>query len=87
MLMADPVIKPLTAGMGMNSTIQPSRKMPMPKTMKPQMKATVVAISGPLHTSGCDLLTCVIICDTVRDMTATGPIETSLEVAKSCPKS
>lgn len=33
--MAEPVMKPLTAGAGMNSTIQPSRRSPMPRTMKP----------------------------------------------------
>lgn len=43
-LMAEPVIKPLTAGSGMNSTIHPILNNPMPSTMKPQMKETVVAI-------------------------------------------
>jgi len=28
-------MKPLTAGAGMNSTIQPSRKSPMPRTVNP----------------------------------------------------
>ena len=55
----------------------------MHKTMKPHMKATVVAICGPSHISGCASLTCLMIWATVRDMTATGPMDTSLEVAKN----
>lgn len=46
-LMAEPVMKPLTAGMGMNSTSHPIRRRPMPSTMKPQMNASAVAIVGP----------------------------------------
>lgn len=60
-LMAEPVIKPLTAGSGMNSTIHPRRSKPIPKTMKPQMKERVVAISGPVQTLGCALSTWVMI--------------------------
>ena len=52
MLMADPVMNPLTAGAGMNSTNHPRRKRPIPNTMNPQIKATVVAIWGPDHTFG-----------------------------------
>lgn len=84
MLSADPVIKPLTAGAGMNSTSQPRWRRPIPRTMKPQMKATVVAICGPAHLSGWASLMNLMIWDTVRDMTATGPMETSFEVAKNC---
>ena len=34
-MIAEPVMKPLTAGAGMNSTIHPSRKRPIPRTVKP----------------------------------------------------
>ena len=80
----EPVMKPLTAGAGMNSTSQPIRSRPIRRTIKPQMKATVVAICGPSHSPGWWLLTCLIICETVRDITATGPMETSLDVANNC---
>lgn len=83
MLMADPVIKPLTAGAGMNSTSHPNLSRPMPSTMKPQMNDRVVAICGPSHIPGCASFTCLIIWETVSDITATGPIDTSLEVAKN----
>ena len=56
----------------------------MPRTMKPQTKATVVAICGPSHLSGWLALMNRMIWATVRDMTATGPMDTSLEVAKNC---
>lgn len=67
----------------MNSTSQPILSKPMPKTMKPQMKATVVAICGAGHWLGWALLILLIIWATSRDMTATGPMETSLDVAKN----
>ncbi len=67
----------------MNSTSQPRRKRPMPNTMKPHMKATVVAICGPDQTFGWCSLTDAMMRETVRDMTATGPMETSLEVANN----
>lgn len=47
MLIAEPVMKPLTAGAGMNSTSHPMRKRPIPRTMNPVMKAKTVAIWGP----------------------------------------
>jgi hypothetical protein len=47
------------------------------------MNATVVAIWGPSQTFGWALFTCLMIWATVRDITATGPIETSFEVAKN----
>jgi hypothetical protein len=81
---ADPVINPLTAGVGMNSTSQPRRKRPIPSTINPQTKASVVAISGPDHLPGCAASTARITWATVSDITATGPIETSFEVAKNC---
>lgn len=56
----------------------------MPRTMNPQRKATVVAIWGPSHLFGWDFSTLLMMFATVRDMTATGPIETSFEVAKNC---
>lgn len=76
-------MKPLTAGAGMNSTSQPIRSKPTPRTITPQINARVVAISGPVHRFGCFASTILMIWDTVRDMTATGPIETSLAVAKN----
>lgn len=48
-----------------------------------QMKATVVAICGPPHVLGWEACTCLMIWAMVSDMTATGPIDTSLEVAKN----
>lgn len=78
-------IKKVTyAGAGMNSTIHPRRRRPMPSTIKPQNKATVVAIWGAGQAPGCFSLTCAMILATSSDMTATGPMETSLEVAKNC---
>ena len=76
-------MKPATAGIGMSSTTQPKRSSPMPKTMNPHMNAKFVAICGLDHSCGCLLSTYVIICETVRDMTATGPIEISLDVANN----
>ena len=87
MLSADPVMKPLTAGAGMNSTSHPKRNRPMARTINPQMNATVVAICGCDHSSGCASVTCLMIWATVRDITATGPIETSFEVAKNWGRS
>ena len=84
MLIAEPVMKPLTAGVGMNSTIHPSLSRPIPRTIKPQMKATAVAIVWGSHTSGCESVTCLTISAMVIDITATGPIDTSFEVAKNC---
>ena len=83
MLMAEPVMKPLTAGAGMNSTSQPIRRRPTPRTMQPVKKANNVAISGPDHSFGWCASTCWIICATVTDITATGPMDTSLDVAKN----
>ena len=75
-------MKPETAGPGMNSTIQPSLSKPMPRTMKPQMKARQTAICGPVYKSDCSC-TWWMTLETSSDMTATGPIETSLLVAKT----
>jgi hypothetical protein len=44
MLRAEPVMKPLIAGKGINSTIQPRRRRPTPRTIKPVKKAKTVAI-------------------------------------------
>ena len=55
--------------------------------MKPQMKATVVAICGDDHTSGWAALTSLMIWETVKDMTATGPMETSFDVANNYAES
>jgi hypothetical protein len=84
MLIADPVMKPLTAGAGINSTIQPIRRMPMARTMNPHRNATFVAIKGPDHVLGNFLSTALMIWEIVKATIATGPIETSLEVAKNC---
>ena len=46
-LIAEPVMKPVTAGCGMNSTSQPRRRRPSPRTMKPQRSDRVVAIICP----------------------------------------
>lgn len=46
MVTAEPVMNPATAGVGMNSTIQPIRKRPIPRVIKPQMKESVTAICG-----------------------------------------
>jgi hypothetical protein len=83
MLIADPVMKPLTAGAGINSTIQPMCRMPMARTMNPHRNARFVAMRGLDHLSGNCLSTALMIWETVKATTATGPIETSLEVAKN----
>lgn len=75
-------MNPETAGWGMNSTSQPSRRRPMPRTMKPQMNARQVAITGAVHSLGCAAITALMMLPVSRDITATGPIETSLDVAK-----
>jgi len=51
-VIAEPDMKPLTAGAGMNSTSQPILSMPIPRVMKPVMKASELAISGGVHTPG-----------------------------------
>jgi hypothetical protein len=82
-VMAEPVMKPATAGVGINSTIQPMRKRPIPRTIKPHMKARVMAICTLSHSSPCDFWMYLMMLATSRDMTATGPIDTSLDVAKN----
>jgi hypothetical protein len=71
-LIALPVMKPLTAGAGMNSTTQPILSMPTAKVMKPQMNPRVVAICGLDHRFGWVRVTWLMISPTVRDITATG---------------
>jgi DNA-directed RNA polymerase subunit L len=83
MLIADPVMKPLTAGAGINSTIQPIRRRPMARMMNPDRNARFVAIVGLDHVLGNCLSTALMIWETVKATIATGPIETSLEVAKN----
>ena len=82
-LMAEPVIKPLIAGAGINSTIQPILRRPIPSTMKPHMKETAVAMTWGSHFPGWSLFTAEMIWETVNDITATGPMETSFDVAKN----
>lgn len=55
----------------------------MRRTMNPQINATVVAICGPSQTLGWWASTCSMMRATVRDMTATGPMETSFDVPNS----
>ena len=43
-LIAEPVMKPLIAGARMNLTIHPSRRRPIPSTMKSQRKVMVVSL-------------------------------------------
>jgi hypothetical protein len=81
-VMADPVMKPLMAGIGMKSTIQAMRRSPMTRTMNPEVKPAVIAIVGLSHTPGCSFCTRWMTLAIVSDKTATGPIDTSLEVAK-----
>jgi hypothetical protein len=83
MLMADPVIKPVIAGAGMNSTTQPMRRIPMPRATNPHKNARLVAISEADQVLGLWESTALMIWATVNDMIAVGPIEISLEVAKS----
>lgn len=83
MVMAEPVMKPLMAGAGMNSTSQPILKSPIARTIIPQVNASVVAMSGPDHLPGNLESTEAMISATVRDITATGPMDTSLDVAKN----
>lgn len=66
------------------STIHPRRRRPMTRTMAPQMSARAVAMTLPGMSAppGCSW-TCLMTLDTSSDMTATGPIVTSLDVAKS----
>ena len=82
-VMAEPVMKPATAGVGMNSTSQPSRSRPIASTMKPHMKDSVTAIWTLLHLVPYAAWTLPITVATSRHITATGPIDTSFEVAKN----
>ena len=75
-------MKASTAGNGINSTMNPSLKRPIPKVMAPQRSDKVVAISGPVYLSPYLAWTLVIIFPTSILITATGPMETSLLVAK-----
>ena len=57
MVTAEPVIKPAIAGTGINSIINPRRKIPIPREMIPQKNARVVAIKGADHWLGLDFWT------------------------------
>lgn len=101
-LTAEPVIKPATAGAGMNSVIHlegkrsqleyssreaswsathPSRSSPKPRVMTPHMNASALAITSGLHSVDLPMTLVMTLC-VWRDMTATGPTDTSFEVAK-----
>jgi hypothetical protein len=54
---AEPVMKPLTAGAGMNSTSHPSLKRPKPKVINPVITARLDAMTCPSQTPGCLLST------------------------------
>ena len=81
-VIAEPVMKPAIAGTGMNSTIKPSRRIPSPRVMTPQKNASVVAINSGDHWLGYADWTDAMTEAVCNDMTATGPIVTSFDVAK-----
>lgn len=76
-------MKPLTAGAGMNSTNHPKRNSPSPRTMNPHRNDKVVAIVGASQTPGWECNIRATMFPVCNDMTATGPIDTSFEVAKN----
>lgn len=82
MVMADPVMKPAMAVKGINSIRKSSRRRPMPRVMMPQKKARVVAIWGAVNSLPVDARTDAMTFAVCRDITATGPMVTSLDVAK-----
>jgi hypothetical protein len=71
-LIALPVMNPLTAGAGMNSTIQPILSKPTPRTIQPQMKPIAVPICGAVHLCGYSASIFVTTFPTNKDITATG---------------
>ena len=82
MVIAEPVMKPAIAVYGMNSIKKSSRRRPMPRVIMPQKKASVVAISGAVNSLPLDDWTEAITVAVCKDMTATGPMVTSFDVAK-----
>ena len=66
----------------LNSTMKPTLSNPMARTMIPQMNARQTAICGALYSSPNLFCTLAMMLPVSRLMTATGPIETSFEVAK-----
>ena len=82
MLMAEPVMKAEIAVKEMKSTIQPQRARPMKEMMAPATIARAEATTWP-GISGLVSWTLSTIFPTKVDMTATGPIVISFEVAKN----
>src|SRR5271155_112281 len=82
MLIADPVIKAEMAGNEMKSTIQPHLITPMKQMIAPAMIASADAMTWP-GTCGCSFATLRTIFPVMVDMTATGPMVISFEVAKN----
>ena len=80
---AEPVMKPLTAGAGINSTSHPILRSPIAKMINPDIAAILDATSGPVQTPGCLDSTWSMIWAVSKDRTVIGPIETSFEVANS----
>lgn len=78
MLMAEPVMNAAIAVSGIYSTTKPSRNSPNKVTMEPAMSARPDAMACP-ERCGEDAITF----PTSVDMTATGPMVMSLEVAKN----
>ena len=70
------------AGRGMKSTINPRRRIPMPNTIAPTMTARAEATTWP-GMPGAAVRASLTMSPTRSDMTATGPMVMSFEVAKN----
>ena len=51
MLNAEPVMNPMTAGIEINSKMNPKRNKPIPRAIPPQINDKNVAISGAAYLS------------------------------------
>lgn len=80
-VIADPVMKPAIAGLGMKSTMIPRRTRPIKTETMPPNKASSAAISGPVY-CGFEAVIDVMVWPINRDITAVGPIVISLDVPK-----
>ena len=84
MLNAEPVMKPATAFREISSTKKPKRSIPNPVATIPQSKQRVVAMIGAVTSvwsSGYFFRTSAMTLAVYSDITATGQIQTSFDVA------
>ena len=81
-VIAEPVMNAEIAGREIKSTMKPRRRRPNPRVMPPTMTDRAIAMSSGAK-SGCVFWASMTTLPTKVDMTATGPIVMSFEVAKN----